>query len=163
MEVSSGSVSSGTLSSSELARGLYMIFDVAWLNSPIILGEAVWVRVGAGGGVYQGGSRQQAAGEYMGVSAACGNADAANGGGRVGGVRRRVCGRASEANRDGGEQEGWWQERGERRSARADAGRRPFGAALARSQPPRASQIAVTHTPPSADLRPSERRRGAAG
>ncbi len=35
MEVSSGSVSSGTLSSSD-ARGLY-IFAVAWLNSPIIL------------------------------------------------------------------------------------------------------------------------------
>ena len=37
MEVSSGSVSSGTLSSSA-PRGLYIIFDVAWLNRPIIVG-----------------------------------------------------------------------------------------------------------------------------
>ena len=46
-------MSSGTLSSS-LARGLYMIFDVA-LNSPIILGSSV--RVGAGRNVYRADGR----------------------------------------------------------------------------------------------------------
>ena len=48
MEVSSGSVSSGTLSSSE-ARGLY-IFDVAWLIRPIILAECQRLECVQGGG-----------------------------------------------------------------------------------------------------------------
>lgn len=50
MEVSSGSVSSGALSSTEVPRGLWTLL-AAWLKKPIMAGLANVVRVVRKGGV----------------------------------------------------------------------------------------------------------------